>query len=185
MAKKYSEYSDLELYNFILENKSNKELAFAELYNRYSRKIYFYCFRIIGNQQQAEDAFQETFLNFLQSINPDRVMTNIGGFILRIARNICHKHIRDTKKPIVSINDIDLSFNDESLEKKELASMVVASLELLSEEQRESLILQVYYDMSYAEIAEFLGVPVSTVRNWIVRSKRKVSKILAPYFERT
>lgn len=185
MIKKYTEYSDIDLYNLILENKSHKELAFAELYNRYSRKIYYYCFRIMGNQQQAEDAFQETFLNFLQSVNPDRVMTNVGGFLLRIARNICHKHNRDKRKLLVSINDIDLSFNDESLEKKELASMVVASLELLSEEQREALILQIYYDMSYAEIAEFLGVPVSTVRNWIVRSKRKVCKILAPYFERT
>lgn len=185
MIKKYSEYSDIKLYNLICEDENSKELAFAELYNRYSRKIYFYCFRMLGNQQQAEDAFQETFLNFLQSVSRDRVMTNVGGFLLRIARNVCHKHFRNIRKQVVSINDIDLSFIDESLEKKELASMVVASLELLSEEQRECLILQVYYDMSYVEIAEFLGVPVSTVRNWIVRSKRKVSKILAPYFERT
>ena len=49
--------------------------------------------------------------------------------------------------------------------------------------QREALVLQVYGGLSYLEIAEVMGVPMTTVRNWIVRAKDKMRKIVAPYFQ--
>jgi DNA-directed RNA polymerase specialized sigma24 family protein len=42
--------------------------------------------------------------------------------------------------------------------------------------------MQVYGGLSYLEIADVMGVPMTTVRNWIVRAKDKMRKIVSPYF---
>ena len=61
--------------------------------------------------------------------------------------------------------------------------MIDSALNLIPEEQAEAFMLQVYQGMSYNEIAEFFEVPVSTVRNWVVRAKKKLRDILIPYLE--
>jgi RNA polymerase sigma-70 factor (ECF subfamily) len=55
------------------------------------------------------------------------------------------------------------------------------ALELLGDEYREALVLQTYNELSYQEIAEIQGVPLTTVRNRIVRAKRKLREIVQPY----
>ncbi|GAB1370813.1 hypothetical protein MASR1M45_08750 [Candidatus Kapaibacterium sp.] len=56
-------------------------------------------------------------------------------------------------------------------------------LELLPDMHKEAFILQAFQGLSYSEIAAVLDVPVTTVRNWIVRAKSKLREILLPYFE--
>ncbi len=53
----------------------------------------------------------------------------------------------------------------------------------LIEEHREALVLQMYSGLSYLEIAELTGVPLTTVRNRIARAKSKIREILTPYIE--
>jgi RNA polymerase sigma-70 factor (ECF subfamily) len=69
------------------------------------------------------------------------------------------------------------------VEEQELTKLVAMSLDLLPEEYREALTLQIYGGLSYQEIGESMGVPVTTIRNWIVRAKQKMQEILAPYYE--
>lgn len=184
--KDIAKLSDNELYSLI-KNESGKlkEEAFAEIYSRYSRGIYSYCRRILGHETLAEDLFQETFLGFLKSTEQEREMTNVQAFLLRIARNLCLNANRERKTQMVPLEDLDLGFEDNRLEDSEVTNMIVSSLELLSDEQREAVVLQLYQDMSYQDMSDFLGLPISTIRNRVTRGKQIIRQVLAPYFEKT
>ena len=83
----------------------------------------------------------------------------------------------------VPLEDYHAIFEDSRIEAEETSKILQMSLDLLPKDQREALVLQVYGGLSYLEIAEVMGVPMTTVRNWIVRAKDKMRKIVAPYFQ--
>ena len=180
-----SKKNDKQLYDLI-KNESGKikEDAFAELYARYSKGIYAYCRRILGSDSLAEDVFQETFLSFLKTTEQQREMTNVQAFLLRIARNICLNTNRERRTKLISLDEFSFGVDDDRYEKSELSKIIVNAVELLSEEQKESVVLQLYYDMSYKEISDFLNLPISTIRNRITRGKQSIREVLAPYFEK-
>lgn len=184
--KDIAKLSDIKLYNLIKNDKGKlKEQAFAEIYARYSRGIYAYCRRILANEALAEDLFQETFLGFLKSTKQERNMTNVQAFLLRIARNLCLNANRERRTQLISIEELDLGIEDTRLEESELSALVISALELLSEEQKEAVILQLYHDMSYQEMSDFLKLPVSTIRNRVTRGKQIIRQALAPYYEKS
>ena len=167
----------------MLKDKSEKEAAFKELYSRHSARLYAYCKRILSNTETAEDIFQEVFLTLLKNSEHNKEMTNIPAFLLRVARNLALNKLRDNKKRFVDIDDIDLGYDDNVVENREVSELISRALELLPDDQREAVVLQNYQGLSYNEIAELQAVPVTTVRNWIVRGKKKLKNILQPYFE--
>ncbi len=182
MSLAYRTYSDVELYEF-LRVDSMREAAFAEIYARYNQRVYMYCRKILADDTAADDVFQDTFIRFLRSVQDEREMTNVAAFLLRIARNLCLNWKRDHKSRSVEFQDFHLPNTDHQVESREVAQLITMALDLLSEEYREALVLQLYHGMSYEEIGEHMQVPVSTVRNWVVRSKKRMRDILAPYFE--
>jgi RNA polymerase sigma-70 factor (ECF subfamily) len=183
MTKDFTRLNDAELFYLLSGAPIDKEMAFRELYSRHSTHVYRYCRRILGDKAQCEDMFQETFLRFLQSAQKERLMTNVPAFLIRIARNLCLDENKFYKNRPVSLESWDIGIEDNQYEKAEISKLVTMALDLLSEEFREALVLQVYNDMSYEEIADVMEVPVTTVRNWLVRAKRKIRQILVPYLE--
>ena len=180
MDKKYSKYSDLELFNSLSGNQPEAELAFAELYSRYSQKIYAYCLRVTGNKEDANDIFQETFLNFFNSAKSKPTITSVSGLMITIARNLCINHTR-SKKVHIDLEEYNLRTNDTGYEQKELLDLISNALELLEFEYKDAFILRQYHGFSYKEIAEITDAPESTIRNRFWRAKEKIKEILAPY----
>jgi len=178
-----SRHSDTELYAMLRSGNPLREQAFGELYTRYSSKVYLYCNKIVGKSGGADDAFQQTFLRFLHSAQKERIMTNVPAFLLRIARNLCLNQRKRAGQHTVPLEDFHLPVEDTSLEARELARLVAMALELLPEDQREAFILQTYNGLSYKEIGEVIEAPVTTVRNRVVRAKRRIREILSPYLE--
>jgi len=136
--------------------------------------------RAVGDEALADDLFQDTFLRFLKSASQEREMTNVPAYLLRIARNLCLNAKRD-HKTTVALEDFHFQFEDRSAEHAELARLVAMALDLLPDDHKEALSLQTYGGLSYKEIADIMGVPMTTVRNWIVRAKKKMREILSPY----
>ncbi len=177
------EYSDVELYERLQGSSGEREAAFAELYARHSQRIYLYCRRVLGENVRAEDLFQETFLRFLKTADARRSIQNVPAYLLRIARNLCLDAKKDAKTIKVEFQELRFPVVDSALERKELARLIAMALDLLPDEHREAFVLQAYDGMSYNEIAAIVGVPLTTIRNRIVRAKKKIRDILAPYFE--
>jgi RNA polymerase sigma-70 factor, ECF subfamily len=183
MKKNIQEYSDCELFDFLNQNSYLREAAFKELFNRYAKRIYSFCRKILANDRLAEDITQDTFLSLLKFCKESNQITNFPAFIFRIARNLCINQKKHIIKYEEFLEDETLVYNEFSQNNEELAKLIESALELLPEAHREAFCLQMYGGMSYTEIAEVHNVPVSTVRNWVVRAKVKLRKILMPYFE--
>lgn len=175
--------SDSELLNLISEGGTNREAAFRELFGRYSKKVYFYCRKFTGNNSIAQDITQDTFLKLLEYLATGKNADNSVSLIFRIAKNLCINSIKYEKRYESFDNTGNFSYNDRTNETKELAIMIESALELLPEDHKDAFCLQMYCGFSYEEIAEINNVPITTIRNWIVRAKIKLRKILSPYFE--
>lgn len=183
MNKSLAHASDSELYAALKSEKSVSEPAFAELYARYSPRIFAYCRRILGDRERAQDAFQDTFVRFYKSAQQERDMTNVPAYLLRIARNIC-LNLQRSNKATTTLEEYHVPYTEDiPHEKKELLSLITTALDLLQQEYKEAFVLREYEGLSYQEIAELTDTPLSTVKIRIFRAKQKIREILAPYLE--
>jgi RNA polymerase sigma-70 factor (ECF subfamily) len=184
--KNIQEYSDLELYELVKNRKGQFEVAFAELYNRHSPRVFAYCKRYIGSREEAKDVFQETFESFYKSTHQEREMTNIPAFLLRIARNLCVNYlkIKNKNKILVSYEDY-MAVNEEKKYEgdEELLNLINVALDTLPEKYKEMFILREYDGLSYTEIAEVTDEQVSNVKVRIHRAKQKIREVLEPYIK--
>ncbi len=177
----YYDKSDDVLFALLRDTKM-REKAFEELYSRYSSKIYLYCTKVLWHKQSAEDAFQETFLRFIHSAEVEKVMTNVPAYLLRIARNTCLQMKEyQQRRIVVTSENLEMPHYDKTVETAEFDQIITSALDILGDDQREAFILQVYDGLSYQEISEIMEVPVTTVRNWLVRAKRRIAEIIHPY----
>lgn len=182
--QEYINLTDKEL--IILINSDDhkiKSSAFTEIYNRYNKRIYLYCRKVFGDKTVGDDIFQETFLNFLKAVENKTEVENVLSFLLKIARNLSINQKRSNNKSFTELEEMHSIYNDKQYESKELGQLIDMAVELLPDTYKEVFILQVYEDFSYQEIADFLELPLPTIRNRIVRAKAKLRETLTPYLE--
>lgn len=179
MSSELEKIGDIELYYRLDKDKETAGVAFAELYSRYSSRVFAYCRRFLGNKDDAKDIFQETFVRFFQSAQQDREMTNVPAFLLKIARNLCVNHKRKLKE-VVSFEDY-MTSDSGTEDQDELLKLIKMALELLTPEYKDLFILREYNGLSYNEIAEITGLSLSTVKIRLFRAKLKIREILQPY----
>lgn len=178
--REFSKYSDLEL-SFLMrsENKEIRKKAFDEVYERYSSPVYTFCFRFLRNEELAKDIFQDTFVKFFDYIQiKDDGVENIGGYLLKIARNLSlnEKYLKKIKK--VNIDDVEIKYNDDNYENQQNRELLISSLNQLPAKYRELLILKEFLNYSYNEIAEITEQTRGNVGIMIHRAKQMLKEIV-------
>src|SRR6476619_5785721 len=150
--------------------------SFNQLILRWERPIYALAYRVIGQEEDARDVAQETFLRAFRALPGFKGQAKFSSWIYRIALNLCRDWIRRKKRTPVSQlpEDVDLSElaaeqgPSESVEdlvaRKEWSAVVEEAMALLPEEQRTAVILKEYHGMTFQEIADMQGCPLSTVK---------------------
>ncbi|MCU0330085.1 MAG: RNA polymerase sigma factor [Candidatus Kapabacteria bacterium] len=179
MTLHFPSMSDSDLFSLL--SGAERERAFSEIYGRYNRRVYAYCRTILGDSVRADDVFQETFLSFLRSAERGTAVDNVLAYLLRIARNHCLNAKARERFVLDSEDVLDALSVQPSVETDELHNVVRIALDVLPEHHREAVVLQMYDEMSYEEIGVVMDVPVSTVRNWVVRGKRRLRNVLSSY----
>ncbi len=150
------------------------ERSLGELINRHKQKIYGFIFSKVQNRELAEDIFQDTFVKVIKNIKAGKYNEE-GKFIswaMRIAHNLVMDHFRKTSRKPIFKNAMDFDIfsivGDSSLDvesriiKEQIHSDVLKVLKVLPEKQREVLVMRIYKDMSYKEIAENAGTSINT-----------------------
>ena len=173
--------SDKELAALFSDNE-RCEIAFAELYSRYSQRVYAYCLRVTGDHDDAGDIFQETFLHFFNAAKKLEAVDNVKGLIFKIARNLCLNFKRD-KKNNVSIDDLQFLSEEDTSDRQEMLNLITMALDTLPFVYKEAFILRQYQGYSYKEIAEISDDSIPAVKNRVWRAKEKIKQILAPYLK--
>ncbi|SRR5690606_18416666 len=172
MARYFKTASDQELINLFREESSQQ--AIAELVHRYKRNIYTSIVLRVKDKHIAEDIFQETFIKIVQTILAGKY-TEHGKFLpwaMRIAHNLCIDYFRKNKqnnnissKETVEWFEylcIDYANAQSKMEQAQTASIIMQLLDKLPAVQREVVLLRVYADLSFKEIAEITNVGINT-----------------------
>ena len=150
--------------------------SFNELVLRWQRPIFALAYRTIGREEDARDVCQETFLRAFRALPGFRGQAKFSSWLYRIALNLCRDWIRrERRAPVVQPpEDMDLiemaaaAEPSESIEdlvaRKDLSRLVEKAMALLPEEQRTAIVLKEYHGLTFQEIAELVGCPLSTVK---------------------
>jgi len=157
--------------------------------------LYNYALRTTGNQDDAQDLLQETFLKAFRFWDKYEKGTNIRAWLFRIMKNsYINRYRKETKEPDkVDYGDIENFYNtiraeytdtndlQEKLFGNLLGDEVARALESLPEDFRTVVILCDIEGMTYEEIAEFIERPIGTVRSRLHRGRKLLQTKLFEY----
>ena len=167
--------------------------SFNELMLRWERPIYALAYRTIGREDDARDVCQETFLRAFRALPAFRGQAKFSSWLYRIALNLCRDWIRRERRvPIVQaltadgtdLRDLAAAAEpSESIEelvaRKDLTQQVEQLMAELPEEQRTAIILKEYHDLTFQEIADVMGCPLSTVKTRLYKGLTTLRQQLA------
>jgi len=158
----------------MLDFQRGSRPAFEELFARYHEPLYGFFRRRLASEESADDLTQETFLAVIRATaryEPRAlVRTYLYGIAFKLLAAERRKRTRDQPADLCPISGDDC---DDRL-------WVRQAIERLDTNDREILMLREYEQLSYAEIADLLRLPVNTVRSRLFRARMELKNILAP-----
>jgi RNA polymerase sigma-70 factor (ECF subfamily) len=150
--------------------------SFNQLILRWERPIYALAYRVIGREEDARDVCQETFLRAFRALPGFKGEAKFSSWLYRIALNLCRDWIRKQRRaPTLQmpegVDPMEMAGErgptesiEELVSRRELSAVVEEAMTLLPEEQRTAIILKEYHGMTFQEIADLQGIPLSTVK---------------------
>lgn len=155
----------------------------AWIVNRWTQPLYRFAYRMLGNEQDARDATQDTMVKVLRNLHrydPNRAFST---WVFGIARNTCiDEHRRRKRRSYESAPDVaDQGPTPlQQVTTAERSDALHEALQQIPPMYREVLIMYHFEHLKYAEIADTLDIPLGTVMNRIFRARRKMRDILEP-----
>jgi len=181
-------WTDEELVD---RSRSGDVESFNQLITRWERPIYALAYRVIGQEEDARDVCQETFLRAFRGLAGFKGQAKFSSWLYRIALNLCRDWIRRRRRTPISTLPEDVQLEDlasdvgpsESVEdlvaRRELSGVVEVAMARLPEEQRTAIILKEYHGMTFQEIADLQGCPLSTVKTRLYQGLSVLRRDLA------
>jgi RNA polymerase sigma-70 factor, ECF subfamily len=150
--------------------------AFNLLIRRWEKPIYNFIFRMIGDRDEAMDLCQDSFLKAFRELRTLKDPDRFSAWLYRIAHNSCFSMLRrDRGKTFVELMPDDHSVRSPI----EVQLAVEKALQQLPEEQREAVILKVYQNLRFDEIALIQDAPISTVKSRLYMGFEKLRTYLS------
>ncbi len=153
---------------------NGNEAGFEELLKRYKSRVFSKILMYVKDRAIAEDIFQDTFVRAIHALKDGNYNEEgkFSAWVLRIAHNLCIDHFRNKKKmPMTRERDeyspFDyISNNEKNSEETKVNAEILGDarklLALLPQEQKEIVMMRLYYDMSFKEIADQLDISINT-----------------------
>ena len=169
-----TEHSDEKLVELAVSEDAE---AFGEIVTRWERKIFALCFGMLGREDDARDAAQETFIAAYRNLANFRGEAKVSSWLHRIAVNQCLTHKRRAKTRSEEFLDDDDGSEErvfvaplhnspsrraEQVERLKLVRTAVSSLPT---DLRQVIVMKEFEDMTFLEISETLEIPLSTVKS--------------------
>jgi RNA polymerase sigma-70 factor (ECF subfamily) len=181
-------WTDEEL---VARSRSGDLDSFNQLVSRWERPIYALAYRVIGQEEDARDVCQETFLRAFRGLAAFKGQAKFSSWLYRIALNLCRDWIRRRRRSPLTLLPDNVELEDvatdagptESVEdlvaRRELSGVVERAMARLPEEQRTAIILKEYHGMTFQEIADLQGCPLSTVKTRLYQGLSVLRRDLA------
>ena len=144
--------------------------AFESLYYRHRDWVYNLAFRFTHNREHALDVLQETYLYFLKKFPGFVLTSSIKTFLYPAVRHVSITIAKRARKAVSDEELIEELPADEQANTTGQRSELAAVLKILPTDQRGVLLMRFVDDMSLAEIAQALEIPLSTVKSRLYRA---------------
>jgi len=164
--------------------------AFGELVTRFQDMVYGYAYSILGHFHLAEDAAQDAFITAFLRLEDLREPGAFAGWLRRIVHTACGRLTRRKEIPTAPLDAAaePASRADEParvVERSETRDQVLGAIRQLPDPQREATTLFYINGYSQSDIADFLEVPVSTVKNRLAASRSRLKERMLKMVEET
>jgi RNA polymerase sigma factor (sigma-70 family) len=163
--------------------QSNPRSAMEMVIQKWRQNLFYHATYIVKDGQEAYDIVQEVFIRAMRERRFFNEDFKMKAWLFRVTSNLCFNTVRNRKRRGVLLetmvrpvpqraNQLEHVFADEQ------RSTVLTAMDELSENHREILVLRYYDDLSYAEIAEVLGVKLGTVMSRLSRARQRLSDVM-------
>ena len=185
----------------MLQVRDDDAAAFEELMLRYQTRVITVLHHLTGKRDQAEDLAQDVFLRVYRARKTYVAGAKFSTWLFTIANNIGLNALRSRsrRKEInlearesgaFGMNPLEQMAQAASglmptrqLDKSEVRDMVNAAIESLSERQRMAVLLSKFEEMSYADIAETMGLTPTAIKSLLARARANLRELLEPYLQ--
>jgi RNA polymerase sigma-70 factor (ECF subfamily) len=166
--------------------------AFQVLVEQHSRQIFHLAYRMTGNEADAEDVVQETFLRAYRKFDDYDSRAQFSSWIHRIAANYAIDLLRRRRRwrsteidPVEQVDPlaIETAGPERSALSSEIGRCIERALEALTPRERVAFTMRHYEGRSIAEIGRVLGTRTNSTKNHVFRAVRKLRLQLAPLTE--
>lgn len=164
MSKNLIILTDNEL---VQEVKSGERKAFSEIVKRHQKAVLRMSLRFVKDLDVAEDIVQETFIKAYEKLNLFEGRSSFKSWVFQIAINTAKNKLRERKRISVDIDNVQLAVGaiaETGLVYSALSKEIQVEIDKLPSKQRTALVLRVYEDLSFKEIAEIMECPYDTAK---------------------
>jgi RNA polymerase sigma-70 factor (ECF subfamily) len=170
--------------------------SFRVLVKQHSGAVFRLAFRMTGNEHDAEDIVQETFLRAYRALHKFESRANFGTWLHRVAINCALDHLRRVKRREEEMPEQSIPLGEESdsldsvpsagptperlLLSVELKKKLEAAMAALSHRERAAFVLRHFDGCTIEEIANALGLRGNTAKNTVFRAVQKLRETLRP-----
>ncbi len=167
--------------------------AFGEIVRRWERRIFALAFGMLGREEDARDATQETFLAAFRNLRGFRGEAKVSSWLHRIAVNQCITRQRRAKvrsetaledeaekNAAVFISPVDVS-PARTVESREQSIAVRRAVSALPPDLRQVVVMKEFEELTFQEISDVLGVPLSTVKSRLYAALRQLQMRLRKF----
>src|ERR1051325_6642429 len=164
--------------NVIDAAKAGDLAAFEQLMRQYERMVLVTALRLLGSIADAQDASQDVFLKLYRHLGSVEASAALPGWLYRVTVNACHD-VRRKRRTSVAFEDAGELVSGQADPQQQTAEeerrrVLQMSLRMLSEKEREALVLRDLEGLSTEEVARVLGSSAATVRSQISKARVKM-----------
>lgn len=180
----FSEPDDSQL---IREAQKGSISSFQMLVRRYQKRAYYIAFGFVSHREEALDICQEAFIRCCRALKKFNLKYKFYPWFHKILKNLCINFLKKKQRSSevsfdCAFEECPFSLQEEKVNpallliSKELKENLWRMLNQMKLEDREILVLKHFQDMSYAEIAETLEIPIGTVMSRLYNARRKLKE---------
>jgi RNA polymerase sigma-70 factor (ECF subfamily) len=198
-ANPAAEAPDFDEVELLEQLRSGSDAAFERLLRAYGGRMLAVARRMLGSEEDAQDAVQEAFLSAIKAVGSFAGQSKVGTWLHRIVVNAALMKLRTRRrKPEALIDDLLPKFLDDghqmqpavdwqdtadtALMKSETRTLVRSCIERLPEIYRTVLVMRDIEEVDTEETARLLGVTTAVVKTRLHRARLALRTLLDPHF---
>ena len=159
--------------------------AYGELVRRCQDGVFNVCYRMLGERREAEDLAQEALLRGYQRLASFDSARPFGPWIRRVAANLSINEMKASRLMLLPLEDNHTAPTagegdgpEETLLRQDVSQALARGIRSLRPHQRAVIELSHFQELSYAEIAAELEIPISDVKSHLFRARKRLAEIL-------